>query len=882
MRIQTIWILRVTVLLLTVHCSLFTASAQQIVGNILDDQTGEAIPFASAQYKGHNVGVASNIDGYYQIARHNGWTLTFSAVGYVSKTVMVNANVKGQLNVRLKPDNKILKEVTVKAKRGRYSRKNNPAVEMMKKVVAAKKRTDLDNHDYYQYNKYQKLTLAVNEITPELLDSPKYKKKQWLIDQVETCPYNNKLILPVSVDETVSQKVYRKKPHDEKVIIKGMNSSGINDLVQTGDILTTVMKDVFTDVDIYDDQIRMLQYPFTSPIGSGAISFYRYYIEDTVYVDRDKCFHLHFLPNNQQDFGFRGDLYILADSSWQVKRCEMTIPKKSDVNFVENMKVTQEFTKLPNGEWVLTVDDMFTEIKLASFLQKFAVIRNTRLTDYAFDELPRQLFKGKKKEVKDVNAMMRGDDFWAQYRQVELTKGESGMDAFIHNIEQMKGFKYIIFGAKAFIENFVETGSKKHPSKVDIGPVNTMITKNMIDGWRTRLSAQTTANLDSNFFFRGYVARGWDSKKTYYKGDIIYSFNKKEYLPREFPMRTLTFSSSYDIESPSDKFMRTDKDNVFTAFKWTKVDKMLFYNRQSLTFEREEDWGFRTTVRLKTEENEAAGALYYIPLSESSDRRQWLNWSDLHALEKLHLPVDVVEPVYSRKFRTTELYAQLRFAPGETFINTKQRRLPINLDAPVFTVSHTLGIKDFLGGDYSYNYTEASIYKRFWLRSWGKMDWLVKGGIQWEKVPFPLLIMPETNLSYIVQDYTFEAINNMEFPMDRFLSAQLNWDMNGKILNRIPLLKKLKWREWIGVRCLWGDLSDKNNPYLAQNEGSPLLMYFPEGSYVIDPKRPYWELTLGLHNIFKLIHVEYVRRLNYNELPTAHKHGVRFMVRMTF
>ena len=882
MRIQTIWILRVTVLLLTVHCSLFTASAQQIVGNILDDQTGEAIPFASAQYKGHNVGVASNIDGYYQIARHNGWTLTFSAVGYVSKTVMVNANVKGQLNVRLKPDNKILKEVTVKAKRGRYSRKNNPAVEMMKKVVAAKKRTDLDNHDYYQYNKYQKLTLAVNEITPELLDSPKYKKKQWLIDQVETCPYNNKLILPVSVDETVSQKVYRKKPHDEKVIIKGMNSSGINDLVQTGDILTTVMKDVFTDVDIYDDQIRMLQYPFTSPIGSGAISFYRYYIEDTVYVDRDKCFHLHFLPNNQQDFGFRGDLYILADSSWQVKRCEMTIPKKSDVNFVENMKVTQEFTKLPNGEWVLTVDDMFTEIKLASFLQKFAVIRNTRLTDYAFDELPRQLFKGKKKEVKDVNAMMRGDDFWAQYRQVELTKGESGMDAFIHNIEQMKGFKYIIFGAKAFIENFVETGSKKHPSKVDIGPVNTMITKNMIDGWRSRRSAQTTANLDSNFFFRGYVARGWDSKKTYYKGDIIYSFNKKEYLPREFPMRTLTFSSSYDIESPSDKFMRTDKDNVFTAFKWTKVDKMLFYNRQSLTFEREEDWGFRTTVRLKTEENEAAGALYYIPLSESSDRRQWLNWSDLHALEKLHLPVDVVEPVYSRKFRTTELYAQLRFAPGETFINTKQRRLPINLDAPVFTVSHTLGIKDFLGGDYSYNYTEASIYKRFWLRSWGKMDWLVKGGIQWEKVPFPLLIMPETNLSYIVQDYTFEAINNMEFPMDRFLSAQLNWDMNGKILNRIPLLKKLKWREWIGVRCLWGDLSDKNNPYLAQNESSPLLMYFPEGSYVIDPKRPYWELTLGLHNIFKLIHVEYVRRLNYNELPTAHKHGVRFMVRMTF
>ncbi|MCH5308597.1 MAG: carboxypeptidase-like regulatory domain-containing protein [Prevotella sp.] len=852
--------------------------AQQITGFIVDAQNGDSIPFASVIYKGHNKAVVSTLGGKYAIDRHEGWELTFSAVGYLPHSVIVGANTPKRMNVRLRPDTKTLKEVTVRSKRGRYSRKNNPAVEMMRKVIAAKKRTDLSNHDYYQYNKYQKLTLALNEMTPASLDSTKYKKKQWLLDQIETCPYNDKLILPISVDETVSQKIYRKSPHDEKTIVKGMNSTGINDLVQTGDILTTVLKDVFTDIDIYDDQIRLLQYPFTSPIGSGAISFYRYYIEDTLYVDNDKCFHLHFLPNNQQDFGFRGDLYILADSSWQVKRCEMTIPQRSDVNFVENMQVTQEFRKLPNGEWVLSVDDMFTELKLASFLQKFAVIRNTRLTDYAFDELPRQLFKGKKKEVKDVNAMMRGDDFWSQYRQVELTKSESSMDVFIQNIEKTKGFKYIIFGLKAFIENFVETGSKEHPSKVDIGPINTMVSANFIDGFRTRISAQTTANLDSNFFMRGYVARGWESRKNYYKADLIWSFNKKEYLPREFPMRTLTFSSTYDVMSPSDKFLHTDKDNVFTALKWSQVDKMMFYNRQSLTFEREEDWGFRTTLSLKAEENDAVGDLYFIPLSESDDRSIW--WNPLPAHVTLGLPEDVY--VRSRKIRTTELRAEIRFAPGETFINTKQRRLPINLDAPVFTLSHAIGLKNVLGGDYSYNFTEASIYKRFWLRSWGKMDWLIKGGIQWEQVPFPLLIMPETNLSYIVQDYTFEAINNMEFPTDRYLSAQLNWDMNGKIFNRIPLLKKLKCREWIGIRCLWGELSDKNNPYVEQNAGSNLLMYFPAGAYVIDPKRPYFELSLGVHNIFKLVHIEYLRRLNYNELPTAHKHGVRLMIRMTF
>ena len=852
-----------------------------ISGQIVDAKTGEPIPFASAQYLGHGVGVASDIDGNFSIVRHNGWQLTFTSVGYVSHTVQINSGIKNVIKIALKTDNKMLKEVTIKTKRGRYSRKNNPAVEMMRKVIAAKKQTDLDNRDYYQYNKYQKITLALNDFKPEVLDSPKYKKKQWLIDQIEACPYNNKLILPISVDETVSQKIYRKKPHDEKTIIKGINTQGINDLFQTGDILNTIMKDVFTDVNIYDDQIRLLQYPFTSPIGKDAIGFYRYYIEDTLMVDKDLCYHLHFLPNNQQDFGFRGDLYILADSSWQVKRCEMTIPKKSDVNFVENMQVVQEFTQLPDGDWVLSVDDMFTELKLANFLQKFAVIRNTRINDYAFDELPKQLFKGTKKEVKDVNAMMRSDEFWNQYRQVELTKAESQMDQFVNGMQNVKGFKWVLFGLKALVENFVETGTKKHPSKVDIGPINTMITKNIIDGIRTRISAQSTANLDSNLFFRGYVARGWDSEKWYYKGDVIWSFNKKEYLPREFPQRTLTFSSTYDVMSPSDKFMHTDKDNVFTAFKWSKVDKMMFYNRQSVTFEREEDWGFRTTLSMKLEENEAAGSLYFIPMSMSSDRSLWTNWSHPNLPPVEGFSTGVL-PVQSQKIRTTELRAELRFAPGETFINTKQRRLPINLDAPVFTVSHTLGLKDVLGGQYSYNYTEGSIYKRFWLKSWGKMDFNVKGGIQWEKVPFPLLIMPETNLSYIVQDYTFEAINNMEFPTDRFLSGQVNWDMNGKILNRIPLLRKLKWREWIGFRVLWGELSDKNNPYKDHNIGNPILMYFPEGSYVIDPKRPYMELSLGLHNIFKIIHVEYIRRLNYNELPTAHKHGVRFMVRATF
>ncbi|MGN0281450.1 MAG: DUF5686 family protein [Prevotella sp.] len=862
---------RITLILIVLMLVALPLHAQ-LSGYIIDDETGDSIPYASAIYRGHGVAVASNINGHFRIARHNGWVLTFSAIGYVSKTMTITANTKNTFNVKLKPDTKTLKEVTIKSKKARYSRKNNPAVELMKKVIAAKKRTDLDNRDFYQYNKYQKITLAINDITPQSLEEPKFKNKPWLLDQVERCEYNNKLILPVSVDETVTQKIYRKNPHSEKSIVKGQNSTGVNDLLQTGDIVTTTLKDVFTDVNIYDDQVRLLQYPFTSPIGKDAIGFYRYYIMDTLYVDRDKCFHLHFMPNNQQDFGFRGDIYILADSSYQVKRCELTIPKRSDVNFVENLQVKQEFTMLPDSTWVLSVDDMIAEMKFASFMQRCLVIRNTRLTDYAFDELPKQLFKGKAKEVKEADALMRDEAFWNKYRQVSLTKSESKMDAFVHNLEQIKGFKYIIFGLKAFIENFVETGN---PSKVDIGPINTMLTSNPVDGLRTRVSAQTTAKLNPNWFGSGYFARGWDSKKNYYKADLIYSFNKKEYLPREFPKRTLTLSSTYDIMAPSDKFMKTDKDNVFTSFKWSKVDKMMFYNRQEVTFEREEDWGFKTTIGFKAEENEGASDLFFIPMKQYTAASA--SWNDVPETDLFE-----AKRTLSRKFRTSEFHVELRFAPGETFINTKQRRLKINLDAPVFSIGHTLGVKGFLGGDYRYNYTEANIYKRFWMNSWGKIDCYLKGGIQWNQVPYPLLIMPETNLSYIIQDETFELIDNMEFLNDRFASLYVSWDFNGKIFNRIPLLKKLKWREYIGFRCLWGALSDKNNPYLEQNAQSDVVMMFPTGCHVMDSKKPYYELSLGIHNIFKLIHVEYVRRLNYNDYPGVHKDGIRFMVRMTF
>lgn len=838
-----------------------SVSAQNIQGVVTDSLTNEPIPYLSVFYEGKGVGSITDNDGNYKVETRKGWNkLTFSAVGYVTKVVNIIPGVTKNLNVRMRPDDIMLDEVVVKPKREKYSRKNNPAVELMKKVIAHKKNNKLSENDYYQYNKYQKITMSLNDVTPEMLEKGMYKKMPFLKDQIELCEETNKFILPISVDETASQKIYRKHPKSEKTIIKGMSSTGVNELFATGDMLSTVLKDVFTDVNIYDNDIRLLQYPFISPISSSdAISFYKFYIMDTTFVDKDKCFHLTFVPNNSQDFGFTGHLYVLADSSYTVKKCTMNLPKKSGVNFVDNMDIIQEFEQLPNGEWVLKTDDMIVEMTLMKIMQGFQIRRTTRYSDYAFDELPQQLFKRKGAEIKEADAMMRGDDFWNQYRPVPLTQTESSMDMMVKRLEQMPGFKYVIFVLKAFIENFVETGTKEHPSKVDIGPVNTMISNNYIDGLRLRMSAQTTANLNPHLFFKGYYAYGFKDHRSKYMGEVEYSFNKKEYLPREFPKNSITFSYQYDVMSPTDKFLKTDKDNVFVSFKTSTVDQMSYVRNIALKYENETQFGLKTTVEVKHSTDEPTGGLAYITNDD----------------QKTLVP----------EIQTMEASLAFRYAPGETFVNTKQRRIPVSFDAPVFTLSHTAGFKGVLGGEYNYNLTEIGLYKRFWFSSWGKIDMFVKGGAQWNKVPFPLLIMPAANLSYILQRETFNLINNMEFLNDRYASLDVSWDLNGKIFNRIPLLKKLKWREAIGFKMLYGHLTDKNNP--MKHPGDSELFLFPtrDGrptSFVMDPKTPYMECSVGIHNIFKILHIDYVRRLNYLDHPDANKWGVRFMVMMTF
>lgn len=849
-----------------------------ITGAVVDSETGDSIPYATVRYKGHKVVVRCDSKGEFSIPRHNGWKLQFSVVGYKPSVINVTESLPSKhVDARLLVDDNSLSELVVSSKKSKYSRKENPAVELMRRVIAAKKQNKLENNDFYSYKDYQKLKFAINDLNPSDLDKGLFKNQKWLLNQLEVCNLSNKLILPVMIEEKVSREIYRKSSDTRKSIIEAEHSSGLNDIFETGDIVNVMVKDVFSTIDIYDDQVRFLRQRFTSPIGKDAIAFYRFYIVDTLKVDRDSCIHLTFIPNNQQDFGFRGDLYVVKDSSLHVKKVTLGIPKASNVNFVDNMMISQEYVRLDDGNWVLSQNDMLIELSIVGAFTKMAVVRQSRLSNYDFSPIDSKLFKGKVDEIIDPDAGMRDAAYWAKYRGTLVDSGgdTNMMDQFLVNLKKIKGFGWVAWTLKAFLENYIETCPTGSKSMFDIGPVNTLISQNEMDGMRFRMGGSTTANLNQHLFFEGYVAHGMKTNKNYYKGKLTYSFNRKRYSENEFPRRSISIASTYDICSPSDRFVKSDKDNMFGSFKWSKVLKMMFYNRQTVEFVREQDNGLKFKANMKFEEDEATGGLLFKNLSQYGDRPyEGGNWEQYYEYDK--------KALHNGKMRTTELFLEIEYSPGAKYFNTKQRQLPVNREAPVFTLSHTIGLKGIAGGQYSYHATEAKIFKRFFLNSWGILNTTVNGGYQWSQVPYPLLMAPAANMSYIITNETFNLINNSEFMNDRYVSAFVSWEPNGKIFNRIPLLKKLKWREYIGVRTLWGGLSDKNNPALQSNWDSNILMAFPEGYYAMNPREPYVEGIVGIHNVLKFFNFDYVRRFNYVNLPTAHKHGFRFAFRFTF
>ncbi len=827
-------------------------------GIVKDSITGEPLSYVSVIFENSTIGAMTDDFGKFSLQNNSGLTkLAISSLGYDTKVVTLQPDKKNDgLEILLASSSYQISEVVVKGKRERYSRKNNPAVDLIRNVIEHKDKNRIESKDMYQTETYEKLSIAFDNFNPDFEKNAVMRKLKFIKNYIDTSEFNGKPILTVSVRETLSDVYYRKHPKATKTYVKGKRLQGIDESIDEGGI-TSNLEEIFQSVNIFDNNINILLNRFVSPLSSTlAVSYYEYFIMDTLDINGDQCVDLAFVPVNSQSYGFTGRLYITLDGNYSLKKVLLNVPKKINLNFVDELRIEQEFKQLPDSTWVIDRENTYINFYIVKGSQQFYAHQLRTYDKYNFEIANADSIFGQLGPLHfEQSAEARPDSFWINNRHIPLKEKESALDDLLAELRKVPVFNVLIKTAEILISGYVPTGRDRNTSKFDFGPMNTVLGSNKLEGFRVRIGGMTTANLSPHLFASGYLAYGMNDRKFKYNGTITYSFNEKKYHPGENPVNNLSINHEYDLYTPGQDFLFTSKDNIFVALKvGAPITKMNYIRKSVLQYEKEWLNGLTVKTWYKHQNTEPTGTLNYILRDEN------------HDLFRIN---DIT---------TSELGLQLRFAPGErAYAGRAGKESIFNLskDAPIFKLSHQLGV-NALGGEYRYNHTEASAEKRIWLSSFGHIDTQLKAGKIWDEVPFPLLIMPNTNQSITIQPEAFHLMNPMEFLIDEYVSLNMTYYLKGWILNRIPGINWFRLREVVSFNGIYGNLSNKNNPVHSNN-----LFLFPDGSQPMSNK-PYMEVSVGLENIFKILRIDYYRRLNYLSNPDIKKDGIRVALRFSF
>lgn len=830
--------------------TLSAQSFKRVVGVAQDSISGERLGFVNVYVPSLKKGVVSDENGVFRITLPaKGAELQLSYVGYAPKTISSGFLTDDTLRVRMSTLAKDLAEVVVKPKKEKYSKKNNPAVELMHRIRNAAGKHDPLSEPHYSYDKYEKILLALNDVEPSTFDN-KYKKRfAFLSDFIDTAMWTGRPILDLSLKEKSSVVINRNDPKARKEIIRGISSNGIDKSFNQENI-RKMLEDILREVDIFSNDIPLMQNRFVSPLSVIGPDYYKYYINDTVMVGGDRCVELAFIPRTPESFGFNGRMFVVAgDSTMFVKRVSMRVPSSINLNYVKNIFINQNFMKDSLGNRHKVNDDMNLELQLIPGTQEFYASRQSRYRNFSYDksESYADFYEKMGDEIALDESAARPAEFWQRERMVPFSKAEKQMGHFMNRFRKVPFLYWSEKVLSVLVNGYIYTGSK---SKFDFGPMNTLISYNKAEGVRLRVGGITTANLSKRLFARGYVAYGFHDRKWKYSAEAEYSFNDKKYHSYEFPMNGIRLTYKYDTDQLGQHYLFTNPDNIFLSLKRKESDLITYRRLASAEYNLELMNNFSLRAGFANERQEATRFVGF------------------------YLPGGISVPHYS----TSSFSLTLRYAPGEKFSQQISNRLPINMDAPVFMLTHEIGPKGLFGGNFTINKTELSVSKRFWFSAFGYTDILLKAGKIWSQVQFPSLLWQNANLSYTIQPESYSLLNPMEFAMDQYASIDFTYWINGAILNRIPLIKKLKLREVITFKGFVGSLSNKNNPDYNDN-----LFRFPADANTKPMgKTPYMELSAGLDNIFTILRVDYVWRLTYRDNPAADKSGVRISLHFQF
>ena len=841
---------RAAALCISVLFVALTSYAQNLIqyqGMVRDSLSHEPISYALVKISGSSYGVLTDDNGRFKISsRQNRPTLVVTAMGFGDKSIRPSG--KNNIVVNMLPIGKALGEVTVRPKKEKYSKKNNPAVDFVNKIRNSRELTDPRRNEFYNYDKYERITLALNNMNPASDKNLILKQFEFMRDYIDTSEVSGRPILNISNREKASTIHYRRSPKMEREHIDGLNQSGIDDFLDK-DNMRALFDNFLGDIDLYKNDINLLHNRFVSPLSRIAPDFYKFYLTDTIDVSGERCIELSFVPHNSQSFGFTGKVYVpLGDTTMFIKKVEMNVPKDINLNFIDRMFINQEFCKAPDGSRLLVRDDIIAEIDILPGAQGAYIRRNTAYANHNFirpeDE---NIWIGSNDTFRYIDVENRDEEFWQNRRLIPISEKEHKVKDLTQTLRQKPFYYWSEKLMKILANGYILLGEK---SKFDIGPVNTVASSNTLEGLRLRLGGMTTANLNPNLFARGYAAYGFKDHKWKYSAEVEYSFTKKIYHPREYPVHSIRASHTYDVDMIGQHYAFANADNMLLSLKRMSDYQITYHRVSNLIYTLDMSNHLSITGGFKLERQEATPHMQFITGYGRS---------------------------YSH-FNEASFSVQLRYAPGEKIYNTKTTPRTLNPEIPIFILTHTYAPKGFLGSLFEVNKTEFSVRKQFWLSAFGYITALVKAGHIWSSCAYTDLLIPNSNLSYTIQPESFSLMNPMEFITDSYVSWDMAYWANGALFNYIPYFKKLKLREVFSFKGVWGRLSERNDP--ASNE---FVFRFPEMAKARHmTSMPYMEASVGIDNIFKILRVDYVWRLTYRNYPDIDKGGVRFSLHLTF
>ena len=834
-------------------------SAQVLRGKVYTlGEKGDTVPvyMARLQWLNTAAGAMTEKDGSYRLNFAGTDTLIISYSFFKPDTVVINRNERKRdfLINATQP----LKEVVVSRKRQKYVRKGNPAIELVRNVIKHKDENRIENADIYHSYGYKKLVMTFGRFDVDLQKNRFRKQFSFLEKYVDTIYADTTPVLTISLRENLTERYYQKSPRKTVNYVKAIRMQGVDESFDE-EGLGANLDDIFTEVNIYDNDIELMANRFVSPLSSTlATTFYHYYITDTLEVDSVSCIELTFTPVNTRDFGFSGRLYVVNDSSYALKHFTINVPHNINMNFVNRLVVDQSFTKVDSLHWAPKESHTYAQFSFFKFkMSKKIYAHQTNLWyKYAMDDImPDSIAAASSGEVLVAEKTKYIRKQWLEMRPLPLSVKESYMDSLATELRRTPLFRGIEKTAEIFGTGYIATAKDRKDSYFDIGSIYNMISRNPSEGLRLRIGGTTTAKLHDQWFMSGYLAFGCRDLRLKYNVTMIYTFQKKKHQPYESPKSYISLSSSYDVEIPGQQYTYMDRDNLFMSYDYDKtVIAAQYVRRTKLLFRKEWPSSFSFESWLQYENNEATGLLAYWSINRDGS----------------------VSPVGD--FNDFEWGIKLRWAPGERAANNRmgdKQPLRLSKNAPVFTLTHTFGILD---QNFWYHRTDLSIEKRFWLSAFGHIDATLQAGIIWDAVPYPKLYVPQNNQSLFLTLNTFNLMKPMEFIMDKYVALFATYYLKGWIFNRIPFWNRLRLREVVSFSGVYGSLSNKNIP----TPQTPGLYLFPDGCGMLG-KVPYMEFTAGIENIFQFLRIDYVRRISYaKNLRGWDRNGIRFTFRISF